>query len=236
MLPTSGRTRTRRCLMPRRISVVLTATVLALLSMVAAVSKASADPTWSPHIQSVGQIDQQDIAPLPDSEPDTLVEPDIEVSPTNPDWAVAAAHDGRYPDGGAVDISYAWTHDGGKTWHHAPVPGIIDVGGRRLESRLRPGRRLGAGRQRVPVDPPRQRRLPERRVRHPVDRRWQDVRHSRSRALQRHLCLLRRQELVGRRQLQDQPALRPALPVLDAVHLRRPGQLHGCAAGTSLVR
>ena len=115
--------------MPRRISVVLTATVLALLSMVAAVSKASADPTWSPHIQSVGQIDQQDIAPLPDSEPDTLVEPDIEVSPTNPDWAVAAAHDGRYPDGGAVDISYAWTHDGGKTWHHAPVPGIVTSAG-----------------------------------------------------------------------------------------------------------
>jgi hypothetical protein len=38
--------------------------------------------------------------------------------------AVAVAHDGRYPDGGAVDISYAWTRDGGATWQHAPVPGL----------------------------------------------------------------------------------------------------------------
>ena len=109
----------------RRIPIVVLAGAAA---SVVAVAPALADPQ-SLTLLHVGQIDQQDIAPQPGSEPDTLVEPDIEVSPTNPDWAVAAAHDGRYPDGGAVDISYAWTHDGGKTWHHAPVPGITKAAG-----------------------------------------------------------------------------------------------------------
>ncbi len=73
-------------------------------------------------VLSVGQIARQDIAPQPGSEPDTLVEPDVAVSPLDSRIAVAAAHDGRFPDGGAVDISHAWTHDGGLTWHHSPVP------------------------------------------------------------------------------------------------------------------
>lgn len=84
----------------------------------------------TPIVLHVGQIDRQDVAPQPGSEPDTLVEPDVAVSPRNPQYAVAVAHDGRYPDGGAVDISYAWTHDGGAHWHHAPMPGITKaVGG-----------------------------------------------------------------------------------------------------------
>ena len=78
----------------------------------------------------VGEIAHQDVAPEPGSEPDTLVEPDVAVSPVDSRIAVAAAHDGRFPDGAAVDISYAWTHDGGRTWHHAPVPGLTTaVGG-----------------------------------------------------------------------------------------------------------
>jgi hypothetical protein len=85
--------------------------------------------TSGPTVLHLGQIAEQDIAPQAGSEPDTLVEPDVQVSPTNPDWAVAVAHDGRYPDGGAVDITYAWTHDGGKTWHHQPVQGITKAAG-----------------------------------------------------------------------------------------------------------
>ncbi len=77
----------------------------------------------------VGQIDRQDVASQPKSEPDTLVEPDIEVDPYNARVAVAVAHDSRFPDGGAVDIGYAWTHDGGATWHHAPVPGLTIAAG-----------------------------------------------------------------------------------------------------------
>ncbi len=77
----------------------------------------------------VGQIARQDVASQPKSEPDTLVEPDIAVDPYNARVAVAVAHDSRFPDGGAVDISYAWTHDGGATWHHAPVPGLTTAAG-----------------------------------------------------------------------------------------------------------
>ncbi|MGI8679447.1 MAG: sialidase family protein [Jatrophihabitans sp.] len=60
-----------------------------------------------------------------------MVEPDIAVSPLNRNIAVAAAHDGRYPDGGAVGITYSWTHDGGASWHHQPVPALTtSTGGR----------------------------------------------------------------------------------------------------------
>jgi hypothetical protein len=105
---------------------MLVAASIAVVGLAAAPAGAADAPV----VQYVQQIDRQDIPPLPGSEPDTLVEPDVAVSPLDANIAVAAAHDGRYPDGGAVDISYAWTHDGGHTWHHAPVPGLTtSVGG-----------------------------------------------------------------------------------------------------------
>ncbi len=58
-----------------------------------------------------------------------MVEPDVAVSPLDRNVAIAAAHDGRFPDGGAVDISFAWTHDGGATWHHSPVQGVTKAAG-----------------------------------------------------------------------------------------------------------
>ena len=40
------------------------------------------------------------------------------------------AHDCRFATGGAADIAYAWTHDGGAHWHNAPMPGLTRaVGG-----------------------------------------------------------------------------------------------------------
>ncbi len=89
----------------------------------------SAAAPASPAVLHVGQIDHQDVAPQPGSEPGTLVEPDVAVSPLNPAIAVAVAHDGRFPNGGAVDISYAWTHDGGAHWRHAPMPGLTKAAG-----------------------------------------------------------------------------------------------------------
>ncbi|MDQ6617713.1 MAG: glycoside hydrolase [Actinomycetota bacterium] len=83
----------------------------------------------APRVLHVGQIASQDIAPQPGSEPDTLVEPHVAVSPVQPHTAVAVAHDGRFADGGAVDISYAWTRDGGGHWQHAPVPGLTKAFG-----------------------------------------------------------------------------------------------------------
>ncbi len=83
-----------------------------------------------PAVLHVGQIDRQDVPARNGCEPDTLVEPDVAVSPVNPQIMVAVAHDCRFATGGAVDISYAWTHDGGAHWHHAPMPGLTRaVGG-----------------------------------------------------------------------------------------------------------
>ncbi len=82
-----------------------------------------------PAVRHVGQIASQDVPTLPGSERDTLVEPDVAVSPLNPNIAVAVAHDGRYPDGGAVGIETSWTHDGGATWHHRPLPGVTATTG-----------------------------------------------------------------------------------------------------------
>ena len=69
------------------------------------------------------------MCPQPGSEPDTVVEPDVAVSPVNRNIAIAAAHDGRFPNGGAVDISVSWTNDGGGSWHHSPVQGITAATG-----------------------------------------------------------------------------------------------------------
>jgi photosystem II stability/assembly factor-like uncharacterized protein len=82
-----------------------------------------------PAVLHVAQVGRQDVPVLPGSEPDTLVEPDVAVSPLNGNIAVAVAHDGRYPDGGAVGIETSWTHDAGATWHHQPLPGVTAATG-----------------------------------------------------------------------------------------------------------
>jgi hypothetical protein len=83
----------------------------------------------APSVLHVGQIDRQDVPSRNGCEPDTLVEPDVAVSPFNPSIQVAVAHDCRFASGGALDISYAWTHDGGRHWHHAPLPKLTKVVG-----------------------------------------------------------------------------------------------------------
>ncbi|MDX6308641.1 MAG: hypothetical protein QOI06_1687 [Nocardioidaceae bacterium] len=76
-----------------------------------------------------GQVTRQDIASQPSSEADTVVEPDVAVSPRNRNVAIAVAHDSRFADGGVVDISVAWTVNAGASWHHMPVPGITTATG-----------------------------------------------------------------------------------------------------------
>lgn len=83
----------------------------------------------SPTVLHQGQVTRQDIPSQPGSEPDTVVEPDVAVSPLNRNIAVATAHDSRFADGGAVDITIAWTADGGASWHHKPVQGITSATG-----------------------------------------------------------------------------------------------------------
>jgi BNR repeat-like domain len=82
-----------------------------------------------PVLLHVGQVTRQDIGSQPGSEPDTVVEPDVAVSPVDKNIAIAAAHDSRFHDGGAVDISVAWTGDGGAHWQHAAVRGITTATG-----------------------------------------------------------------------------------------------------------
>jgi hypothetical protein len=111
-----------------RTAAVLAGTAVLTIST-ALPASAGAVPARHPTVLTLGQAARQDVPPAPGSEPDTLVEPDIAVSPLNPDVAVAAAHDGRFPDGGAVGITHAWTRDGGSTWRHAAVPYITKAAG-----------------------------------------------------------------------------------------------------------
>jgi hypothetical protein len=91
---------------------------------------ALAAPPGPPSVLHVGQIGRQTVASHGNCEPDTLVEPDIAVSPFNTKIEVAVAHDCRFANGGAVDIFYAWTHDGGARWHQSRLPGLTKaVGG-----------------------------------------------------------------------------------------------------------
>jgi hypothetical protein len=80
-----------------------------------------------------GVVTRQDIATRGGSEADTVVEPDVAVSPRDRDVAIAVAHDSRFADGGAVTISVAWTRDAGASWHHKPVQGITAATGGRYE-------------------------------------------------------------------------------------------------------
>src|SRR5690349_708322 len=101
---------------------------LAISVVLAFAPTASASPP-APHVLALRQAASQDVPPAAGSEPDTLVEPDAAADPEHPDVAVVVGHDGRYPDGGAVGITHAWTRDGGRTWRHAPVPFITTAAG-----------------------------------------------------------------------------------------------------------
>lgn len=116
-------------------SVTVAAAAASLLAGAVPAASAAAHPaaarvTRMPSVLHVGQIDRQDVPSRHGCEPDTLVEPDVAVSPFNSRIQVAVAHDCRFSTGGALDISYAWTHDGGAHWHHAPLPKLTKaVGG-----------------------------------------------------------------------------------------------------------
>lgn len=113
-------------------SLVVAGSAAALLSgaVPAALAAVPSAAAGLPVVLHVGQIDRQDVPAQAGCEPNTLVEPDVAVSPFNSQIQVAVAHDCRFATGGAADISYAWTHDGGAHWHHAPMPGLTRaVGG-----------------------------------------------------------------------------------------------------------
>lgn len=114
---------------PLRAATVAAAALTLLAGLGAA--PALAAPPGPPAVLHVGQIGKQNVGSHGSCEPDTLAEPDIAVSPFNSKIEVAVAHDCRFATGGAVDIFYAWTHDGGAVWHQGRLPGLTKaVGGR----------------------------------------------------------------------------------------------------------
>ncbi|MGI9092763.1 MAG: sialidase family protein [Mycobacteriales bacterium] len=118
------------------LAVATSACVLGAAVGTAAVGTAAAGTAasaGSPALLHYGQVTRQDVPTAPTSEADTVVEPDVGVSPRNADVAVAAAHDSRFANGGAVGITYAWTHDGGKSWQHRPVPKLTTATGGRFD-------------------------------------------------------------------------------------------------------
>lgn len=116
----------------QRIAMVLGAALLAAGPL--GVASANAAPLARvPALVHIGEVAAQDIPPTADSEPDTTVEPDVAVSPRDPNIAVAVAHDGRKLTGGAITITYSWTHDGGRTWHHQPLPHLSKPQGGRWD-------------------------------------------------------------------------------------------------------
>jgi hypothetical protein len=119
--------------------------VLAVSVGLALAPPAVAAPAQTQAAVTVRQAATQDVPPAPGSEADTLVEPDIAASPLDPRIAVTVAHDGRYPDGGAVGITHAWTRDGGLTWRHAPVPFITTAAGGRWDRASDPVLAFGPG-------------------------------------------------------------------------------------------
>jgi hypothetical protein len=113
---------------PFRILMVSGATLA--LAGLGITAPALAAPTGPPAVLHVGQIGRQTVQSHGSCEPDTLVEPDIAVSPFNTKIEVAVAHDCRFATGGAVDIFYAWTHDDGAHWQQSRLPGLTRaVGG-----------------------------------------------------------------------------------------------------------
>jgi hypothetical protein len=114
----------------RRLTLATTATsLLFLVPSLLSSTAAEAAPSGTPVVLHSAQVTRQDVESQAGSEPDTVVEPDAAVNPTNSSNAIAAAHDSRFPDGGAVAISVAYTINGGRSWHHRPVPGITTATG-----------------------------------------------------------------------------------------------------------
>jgi hypothetical protein len=123
---------------------VISGAAAALITGLGAAASAATARTGPPAVLHVGQIARQNVAPRGGCEPDTLVEPHVAVSPFNSKIQVAVAHDCRFASGGAVDIAYAWTHDGGAHWHNAAMPGLTKAVGGKYDRASDPVAAFGA--------------------------------------------------------------------------------------------
>jgi len=78
----------------------------------------------------VQQVSEDTLPPASGTEPDTQVEPDIDMDPNNALHVVAVMQQGRDPNGGSVDPGWASSRDSGKTWTSGNLPHLTTaVGG-----------------------------------------------------------------------------------------------------------
>jgi hypothetical protein len=61
--------------------------------------------------------------------PNSEVEPQVDVNPTDPSNIVGAWQQDRWTDGGANSLVAGVSKDGGSTWHEVVIPGITSCGG-----------------------------------------------------------------------------------------------------------
>ena len=87
-----------------------------------------ARPTTRPPQQAAGSILYMNAEP----------EMRSAINPTNARNIVGAYQQDRWNDGGARGLVSSWSKDGGQTWHPVSIPGVTQVLGRHLRSRLRP--------------------------------------------------------------------------------------------------
>jgi hypothetical protein len=111
--------------MRARWSLVLAVPVAVLLSVAqfagAAVASAAVRTI---SVTNVKQVSKDTLTAPSGIEPDTQVEPDIDVDPNNAQHVVAVVQNGRDPSGGAQTIAYATSQDGGDTWVTGSLPGL----------------------------------------------------------------------------------------------------------------
>lgn len=75
-------------------------------------------------VATLRQVGRDTLAAPSGIEPDTQVEPDIDIDPNDGRNVVAVVQNGRDPSGGAQTIAYATSRDGGATWATGNLPGV----------------------------------------------------------------------------------------------------------------
>lgn len=78
-------------------------------------------------------------------QPETQAEPYLAIDPENDARLLAGYQEGRFTDGGARALTYAWSRNGGRTWTEALVPGLTHASGGAFEKASDPWVAFGTG-------------------------------------------------------------------------------------------
>ncbi|HEX5717267.1 MAG TPA: sialidase family protein [Thermoanaerobaculia bacterium] len=100
---------------------------------------AKARPTWT-------RVSLDILAPDGgQGQPETQAEPYLAIDPAKETRLLAAYQEGRFANGGARALTYAWSKNGGRTWTEALVPGLTHVSGGAFEKASDPWVAFGPG-------------------------------------------------------------------------------------------